>query len=274
MTASYHVSNSALGSIERECRRYPDAETGGILVGFRTGHSTDADVSVIITHATGPGPNSQRSAAHFVKDTPYLQSELEMLFQYHQVNYLGVWHKHPSDLPVPSSGDVASAMEELEGRTVGLDELMIPIAVVRSGIVDVYPYVINGGKVTGIDWRLVPHDDLPDGRAVATQWHETEAGQQRLADELAVFNALNLKVQVRQGADGSYRVHAPLVDGSDRTLVFLCHADYPVAHPDVALFDPLTQRFEQVESEVADRWHINRTMAEAYQGRWSRGAST
>jgi integrative and conjugative element protein (TIGR02256 family) len=272
MTAAYYISNRALESIERECRRYPNEETGGILIGFRPGHSADADASVIITHATGPGPNSQRSAIHFVKDTPYLQSELEVLFQYHQVNYLGVWHKHPSDLPVPSSGDVASAMEELEDGTVGLDELITPIAVARSGIVEVYPHVIHGGRVTGIDWHLVPHDDLPDGRTVATQWHDTEAGQRRLADELAVFNALNLKVQIRQGADGSYRIHVPLVDGSGQTLVFLCHADYPVTHPDVALFDPLTQRFEQVDSEVADRWHINRTMAEAYEGRWLRDA--
>ena len=269
MTKAYYISDRALESIQRECRRYPDTETGGILVGFRSDDAAPDNNGVIITPATGPGPESQMSSGHFVKDTPYLQRELEVLFQYHRINYLGVWHKHPPSLAEPSSGDVVSAMEELEGGTVDLTELITPIAVVRSGIVEVHPHVISDGRSMSLDWRPVPHDDLPNGRSVAGQWHETDAGQRRLADETDAFDSMGLKVEVRQGGDGTYRFHAPLVDGSGRVLVFLCQADYPVTPPSLALYDPGPERFMQLDAEVIERWDIDKTMAEAYQGLWS-----
>ena len=62
----YVVSEKALEVIVRECRSYPETETGGIIVGFRNAKQ------VTITHATGPGLNWQRSAHHFSKDTGYL----------------------------------------------------------------------------------------------------------------------------------------------------------------------------------------------------------
>ena len=94
----YVVSEKALEAIERECRSYPDTETGGIIVGFRD------EEQVTITHATGPGLNWQRSTQHFSKDTEYLQAVLNLLFQYFQVNYLGLWHKHPESMPLSQRG--------------------------------------------------------------------------------------------------------------------------------------------------------------------------
>ena len=133
----YIVSERALETIERECRKSPDTETGGILVGLKDKRR------VIVTHATGPGPVADLSVSHFIKDTPYLQSVLNLLFQYFQVNYLGVWHKHPGAMPFPSSGDVASAMEEVSDVSMGLEELLAPIGVMESGQVEVYPYAIK-----------------------------------------------------------------------------------------------------------------------------------
>ena len=90
----YVVSQKALEAIERECRSQPETETGGIIVGYR-------DVNLVtITHATGPGINGERSAQHFVKDTEYLQSVLNLLFQYFQVMLLAsvpCFLCHPSD---------------------------------------------------------------------------------------------------------------------------------------------------------------------------------
>ena len=124
---SYIVSQRALDVIELECRRNPETETGGILVGFR-----DAEQAVI-THATGPGLQWEKSSYHFVKDTEYLQSVLNLLFEYFGANYLGVWHKHPRSMPHPSDGDILSAMEEVTDVSMGLDELVTPICVVESG---------------------------------------------------------------------------------------------------------------------------------------------
>ncbi|MDP6513003.1 MAG: Mov34/MPN/PAD-1 family protein, partial [SAR202 cluster bacterium] len=200
----YYISEKALESMERECRRSPNTETGGILVGYRADQDASDDSKVIITHASGPGPESSASATHFVKDTPYLQSVLELLFQYHQVNYLGVWHKHPGDMSWPSSGDVSSAMQEIEGGTVGLQELVTPIATMNSGRVEIHPHVIRDGSALPVSWESVPHDQLPDGRSVANQWHETEAGLNRLKEEMAEFEAQDIEVEVRRGDDGTY----------------------------------------------------------------------
>ena len=127
----YVVSQRALETIEWECRKYPDLETGGILVGFK-----DRD-QVYITHDSGSGPNADRSSHHFTKDTPYLQSVLQLLGNYYQVDYLGVWHKHPNEMPFPSAGDVVSAMTEVSDQEIGLDELITPICVIERGKVGV-----------------------------------------------------------------------------------------------------------------------------------------
>ena len=145
----YAISERAVETIERECRKYPDTETGGIVVGFRD------DRQAVVTHATGPGPNSQMSEHHFVKDTPYLQSVLNLLFQYYQVNYLGVWHKHPESMPFPSSGDLASAMDEVEDENVGLDELITPICTMESGRVEVVPFCWQPAKVGHFETREI-----------------------------------------------------------------------------------------------------------------------
>ena len=190
----YTVSQRALETIERECRRSPEAETGGILVGFRENAQT------IITHATGPGPKAVRSPHHFVKDTPYLQTVLELLFQYYQVNYLGVWHKHPRAMPYPSSGDIAAAMDEIAGGETGLDALLTPICVMESGRVEVIPYVIKDNSPARAVWDAVPHDELPSEQSVTAQWYTTPAGQSRLAEEMSRFEAAGVSVEVRKGS--------------------------------------------------------------------------
>ena len=259
---NYVISERALQTIVRECQRYPDAETGGILVGFRE----PDDDQVIVTHASGPGPGAERSAVHFVKDTAHLQSVLNLLFQYYQTNYLGVWHKHPQGIPVPSTGDVASAMDELADGSVGLDELLTPICVMKSGLVDVFPFVISDNAARRVLWSAVPHDKLPTKRSVSDQWHGTSVGQERLAQEVARFKELGVDIQVRRGSDGTFRFHAPLGSESPLRLVMLCQGDYPVTAPEVALHDERTKAYAPVESEVVDGWHIDRFLSEIYLG--------
>lgn len=259
---NYAISERALKTIERECRRYPDAETGGILVGFRE----PDDDQVVVTHASGPGPRAERSAVHFVKDTPYLQSVLNLLFQYYQANYLGVWHKHPQGVPAPSAGDVASAMNELADGSVGLDELLTPICIMKSGLVDVFPFVISDNAPRRVAWRAVPHDRLPTKRSVSDQWHGTSVGQKRLVQEVVRFKELGVDIQVRRGSDDTLRFHAPLGGGSPLRLVMLCHADYPVTPPEVAVHDEGSKRYEPVDSEVVDGWHIDRLLSDIYLG--------
>lgn len=246
----YVVSERALETIDRECRNHPDTETGGILVGFRD------DQEVTITHATGPGLNWKRSAHHFAKDTDYLQSVLNLLFQYFQVNYLGLWHKHPESMPFPSLGDVASAMDEIADQKVGLNEVVTPICVMKSSSVDVVPYVIRDYEYTLVSWRPVPHDTLAAQHALQTQWYTRSVGQARVAKEMELFQELGVEAVVRKGGDGTYRFHVPLSHGSPVKLVMLCPAEYPVAPPEVAVYDEESQRYEPVTSHILDNWNI------------------
>ena len=252
----YVVSERVLESIEQECRSHPETETGGIIVGFRE------ETQVTITHATGPGLNWERSAHHFVKDTDYLQSVLNLLFQYFQVNYLGVWHKHPDSVPFPSAGDVASAMEELTDHQVGLDELVAPICVDRSSKVDVLPYIIKNHDFTSIGWQPVAHKELITPYSLETQWYTRSVGQARLMEEMSRFEELGVEVDLRKGSDESYRFHVSGSLASPFNLVMLCPVDYPVAPPEVAVRDSASGKYEPVTSEVLDNWSIYRHLGD------------
>ena len=254
----YVVSMRALETMERECRKSPETETGGILVGFRD------QGQVTITHATGPGLNWERSAQHFVKDTDYLQSVLNLLAEYYQVNYLGVWHKHPQSLPHPSLGDVASAMDEISDSKVGLDELITPICIMESGRVMVLPYVIRDGDFASVGWEPVPHESISGEPSLSDQWYTKPAGQRRLAEELQQFEEIGVSVEVRKGDDETYRFHAPLGDDSPLRLVMLCPGEYPVVPPEVAVYDETSQKFEPVSSEILDNWSIFQYLGDLY----------
>ncbi len=189
----YVVSQQALETMERECRTHPNTETGGIIVGYR-----EQDLTTI-THATGPGINWESSAQHFVKDTEYLQSVLNLLFQYFQVNYLGVWHKHPPAMPYPNTGDVASPMEEISDPQVGLEELITPICVVRSSKVNVIPYVVKNSAFAQVVWQPTPPANLVNASSLGAQWYTRAVGQTRLAKELKMFDEIGVRADIKKG---------------------------------------------------------------------------
>ena len=122
----YSISQDVIETIEIECRRSPDKETGGILVGVRV------DSCTIVTHCSGPGLIWNSSKHHFTKDTDYAQQTLNLLYEYFGVNYLGLWHKHPSEYPSPSQGDIINAMDEISSTNIGLNELLTPICSLLS----------------------------------------------------------------------------------------------------------------------------------------------
>ena len=259
----YVVAQKALETIELECRKYPETETGGILVGYK-----DAD-KVTVTHATGPGPNADRSAHHFTKDTPYLQSILNLLGHYYPVDYLGVWHKHPQSMPYPSGGDVMSAMEEVRDQDMGLEELLTPICLLDQGRIDILPFVIRDNRFQPIQWESALYEDLMPRPPGSPQWYETSKGKERISEELVAFDNVKVKVDVRKGSDGSYRFHVPLGKESPLRLVMLCPDDYPVTGPELALYDESSQKYEPVDSRILEDWSFYQYLADLlreYQG--------
>lgn len=85
------LSVNVLAAIEATAEvKYP-LETGGILVGYRSG------ASQIIENAIGPGPNAVHERYSFHSDHEWQCAQLDKLFlqsKGRQV-YLGEWHTHP-----------------------------------------------------------------------------------------------------------------------------------------------------------------------------------
>ncbi len=251
------IADRALAAIEREARRWPDRETGGILVGLRRSQG------IVVTHATGPGPRAMHSPLAFAKDTPYLQRVLDYLFGCFRVNYLGVWHQHPPDMPYPSAGDLRSAWQDIADPQVPGDDLLIPICVQRSGTVEIVPFLAQREGCAKVEWQVVPFSGLLMG-----QWHESPLGKERLAGEITGLRTEGAEVEVKRSGDGSYSFHVSPSQARARkqhqTLVFGCAQDYPVSPPEVAVYDSAAAAFSPVSLPGLESWVLDSTMSSLY----------
>ena len=249
----YVVSTNVIETIETECRRHPNRETGGILMGLILGGR------ITVTHATGPGITWDSSTNHFSKDTDYVQSVLDILHEYSGVNYLGVWHKHPHSHPRPSSGDVSTAMDELADDRIGLEELLTPICFRSGSRIEIIPYVIRQNRVDIIEWVQVAHRSLTDAGLAMGQWYRTPGGHQRLLAEIDGLKECGAEVEIRGTPDQRYQIRAKVDHaGTKKQLVFLCPDDYPVGVPDAALVGTGHERLTPLPSKTLGDWNICR----------------
>jgi integrative and conjugative element protein (TIGR02256 family) len=99
------LTDSARASITTITAESPDAETGGVLIGY----VDDARCAVVL-RATGPGPNAERSEVLFSRDVPYIQAEIERAACElgERGCYIGEWHSHLKATPSPSATDIDS----------------------------------------------------------------------------------------------------------------------------------------------------------------------
>jgi integrative and conjugative element protein (TIGR02256 family) len=85
--------------------RNREVETGGLL----WGEWDDATGVVWVTEASGPPPDSQHSAEHFVCGVVGTKEEHDARVRQtrRSVGYIGMWHTHPTSRPLPSDTDFA-----------------------------------------------------------------------------------------------------------------------------------------------------------------------
>lgn len=76
-----------------EAERTFPLESGGVLLGYWA----DEFHELVITHATGPGPNAVHRAHGFVPDHEFQEAEVARLYREsgRVSGYLGDWHSHP-----------------------------------------------------------------------------------------------------------------------------------------------------------------------------------
>jgi integrative and conjugative element protein (TIGR02256 family) len=91
-----------------EGRRWAPVETGGMLVGYRSGEGPGADA--VVTHLIGSGPNARRERSRFTPDGRWQQRHLDELYASsgQTATYLGDWHTHPRGSVRPSRADRAT----------------------------------------------------------------------------------------------------------------------------------------------------------------------
>ncbi|HEU4329026.1 MAG TPA: Mov34/MPN/PAD-1 family protein [Roseiflexaceae bacterium] len=105
-----HIVATALTFIQQESQRSFPFESGGILIG------RVEQGSILVTHATGPGPRAIHSPRRFVRDGDYTQQALNAQLQASGGldDYLGEWHSHP--LSVGPSPQDRESMRWISGN--------------------------------------------------------------------------------------------------------------------------------------------------------------
>lgn len=98
------LTEHALNSIAAEAERIYPLETGGVLLGWRSGSDR------VIADMRGPGPAALHGRYRFFPDHPWQISEIRQAFRESRgdLDYLGDWHSHPDGFPLMSPEDLST----------------------------------------------------------------------------------------------------------------------------------------------------------------------
>lgn len=101
MFSEIWITTTALARMKQDASEFFSLETGGVLVGYRSGSSQ------VVTNIVGSGPRAVRTAMSFEADHEYQCEELDRLFLESKgvAVYLGDWHTHPLSSPELSETD-------------------------------------------------------------------------------------------------------------------------------------------------------------------------
>jgi integrative and conjugative element protein (TIGR02256 family) len=97
------VPNFVMRMMAEHAETSAPLETGGVIIGYWV----TVGVEAVITAATGPGPSACHFPERFEPDTTYHRAEIAR--EYEESGrlhvYLGDWHTHPRNPPIPSKLD-------------------------------------------------------------------------------------------------------------------------------------------------------------------------
>lgn len=133
---------------ETTAARTAGVETGGVLFGTRTPND-----ELLVSRATGPGPNAEHHAAQFSPDTEHAQQLLDRLRADRDVVWIGTWHKHPAHMNSLSEGDVRQMREFVRDPDL-LDEMLAIVVTHQGSEVEVNTFYMDDTLTpvrTGID---------------------------------------------------------------------------------------------------------------------------
>ncbi|WEG09477.1 Mov34/MPN/PAD-1 family protein [Microbacterium horticulturae] len=80
-------------------------ETGGALFGH--------EHALLVTSASGPGPNAVHQSGYFLRDLEHTQLAADRAHKVDRSQWIGEWHTHPSGPPEPSPLDLNTYVSHL-----------------------------------------------------------------------------------------------------------------------------------------------------------------
>lgn len=95
------LGNGIAASLLREAVEHAPLETGGVLLGWRSGEH------ICVTNVVGPGPSALHGKTSFVPDAEWQSQQIARLYAAsgRRLAYLGDWHTHPGASTTPSARD-------------------------------------------------------------------------------------------------------------------------------------------------------------------------
>jgi proteasome lid subunit RPN8/RPN11 len=127
-TISVEVNKGIFDSMVAACRKSPNKETGGILVGRYSNGGTIAQ----ILEALPPSIDSVGTSSTFSRGTHRLSNELTSRWAKTGSHYVGEWHYHPLGNGQPSDRDISQMVDFAREESM---QSPVPIMVIvfRSG---------------------------------------------------------------------------------------------------------------------------------------------
>lgn len=110
MTWKVTFRPSALAEMMAAAMQATDGlETGGILLGHDEGHAH----SFIVRHCGNAGPGAVRTPTFFLRDLDHARKLADEVYAFDRSLWIGEWHTHGIDLPLPSTRDLLTYQRHL-----------------------------------------------------------------------------------------------------------------------------------------------------------------
>lgn len=144
----FTLSGRAFSIITCEARASADGfETGGILLG----HDHEGQDLIEVTQAGDAGPKAMREQRRFLRDLEHARELADIAYEGKGSVWVGEWHTHPNESPLPSPRDLSTYLRLLEDPSLDFSRFASIIVTAESEDWDnpvLWPWVITPNAVS------------------------------------------------------------------------------------------------------------------------------
>lgn len=131
-TIKVNIDEKVIAEFKKYEQSVGRCEQGGILLG----KYNPTDREYVITDITIPGSNDKQGPFFFVRDRIDAQEQINEYWNESDgiINYLGEWHTHPQEYPIPSHVDNALIRQVIDDGSVIWPEMLMIIVGIKNTI--------------------------------------------------------------------------------------------------------------------------------------------